>query len=163
MKYVNIPTSDKKIIWVVGGRGNEGKSFFVEKIKDQYETRRVCSSIGLWLPTWYIFEDNEGDVDVAADIFLFNIYRGICKEKINYVLLENIMNGEANVVIGDDVKRVRFTRLNVVIVFSNDYPNAEKFSRGRWMIFKIGSEMQLEDVTEAQLKKGREEIENNPL
>ena len=136
---------------MVGGRGNEGKSFCVEKIEDQYETRRVFSFIGLWLPTWYIFEDHEGDVDVAADIFLFNIYRGICKERINYVLLENIMNGGANVVMEGNVKRVRFTAPNVIIVFSYEYPDTGKFSEDRGLFFKINAGMELEDVTEARL------------
>ena len=61
-------------------------------------------------------------------------------------------------VVGNSIKRVRFTRPNVVMVFSNEYPNTEKFSRGRWLIFKINSEMQLKDVTEVQLWKQRDEV-----
>ena len=162
LKYVNNPT-DRRIIWVVGGEGNEGKTFFMKKIEEQYGSHRVWSEIDLWMPTWWIFEDQEGDVDVPNDIFLFDIYRSVQKERINYVLLENIKDGEANVVTGDNVKMVRFTTPNVIMILSHDYPDTEKLSGVRWLIFKISSGMQLEDVTEAQLKKGREEIENNPL
>ena len=102
-----------------------------------------------------------GDVNVAEDIFLFDIKKGICMKRINYTLLENIVDGEANVVREGNVKIVVFTRPNVIMIFSHEYPDTEKLSSVRWMIFKINSEMQLEDVTEAQLKKEREEVENN--
>ena len=159
LKYINNPT-DRRIIWVVGGEGNEGKTFFIKKIEEKYGRQRVCR-IRLWLPTWYIFEDRVGDVDVAEDIFLFDIKKGICMERINYTLLENIVDGEANVVREGNVKIVVFTRPNVIMVFSHEYPDTEKLSSVRWMIFKINSEMQLEDVTEAQLKKERDEVEYN--
>jgi hypothetical protein len=159
LEFINNPT-DRRIIWVVGGEGNEGKTFFIKKIGERYGSHRVCR-IGLWVPTWYIFQDKVGDVNVAEDIFLFDIKKGICMERINYTLLENIVDGEANVVREGNVKIVVFTRPNVIMIFSHEYPDTEKLSSVRWMIFKINSEMQLEDVTEAQLKKEREEVENN--
>ena len=99
-------------------------------------------------------------LDIPRDIFLFNVTGGGGRrtKRINYSLLENIKDGEETVLVGNSVKRVRFTRPNVVMVFSNDYPNTENFSRGRWMIFKIDSEMQLEDVTEARLCVGMDEV-----
>ena len=159
MEYLDNPT-DRRIIWVVGGEGNEGKTFFVDKIEEKYGRQRVCE-IGLDVPTWYIFEDKVGDVDVAEDIFLFDLSKSVDMQRINYVLLENIKDGKANVVTGDDVKRVRFTTPNVIMIFGHEYPDTGKLSSVRWMIFKINSEMQLEDVTEAQLKKERDEVENN--
>ena len=80
LKYVNNPT-DRRIIWVVGGEGNEGKTFFMKKIEEQYGSHRFYRN-GLWVPTWWIFEDKEGDVDVARDIFLFDIYRSIVNLKL---------------------------------------------------------------------------------
>ena len=160
LKYVNNPTS-YRIIWVVGGEGNEGKTFFMKKIRGQYGRHRVCT-MPLRETTRNLIGYMQKVVDIPTDIFLFNITGGGGRrmKRINYSLLEKIKDGEETVVVGNSVKRVRFTSPNVVMVFSNDYPDTEKFSRGRWMIFKINSEMQLEDVTEAQLKKEREEVEN---
>ena len=151
MKYVNNPTS-YKIIWVVGGEGNEGKTFFMKKIRGQYGGHRVCA-MPLRETKRNLIGYMQKVVDIPTDIFLFNVSGGGGRrmKRINYSLLENIKDGRVVTVVGNSVKRMRFTRPNVVIVFSNDYPNTEKFSRGRWMIFKIDSEMQLEDVTEARL------------
>ena len=41
-KYVNEPTK-RRIIWVVGEKGNEGKSFFQDKIEEQNGRHRVCT------------------------------------------------------------------------------------------------------------------------
>jgi hypothetical protein len=151
LKYVNNPTS-YKIIWVVGGEGDEGKTFFMKKIRDQYGGHRVCA-MPLRETKRNLIGYMQKVVDIPTDIFLFNVSGGGGRrmKRINYSLLENIKDGRVVTVVGNSVKRMRFTRPNVVIVFSNDYPNTEKFSRGRWMIFKIDSEMQLEDVTEARL------------
>ena len=78
--------------------------------------------------------------------------------RINYRLLENIKDGKTVVMVGNSVKMVRFKTPNVIMVFSHEYPDTGKFSRGGWLIFKINSETQLEDVTETQLKKEREEV-----
>ena len=159
LEYLDNPT-DRRIIWVVGGKGNEGKTFFVDKIEEKYGEHRVCE-IGLDVPTWYIFEDKEGDVDVAQDILLFDISKSVDMQRINYGLLENIKDGKANVVTGDDVKMVRFTTPNVIMIFSHEYPDTGKLSSVRWMIFKISSGMQLKDVTEAWVKKERDEVKRN--
>ena len=52
-------------------------------------------------------------------------------------------------------KKIRFTTPNVIIVFSNDYPDTREFSEDGWMIFKINTMLEIEDVTEPQLKKKR--------
>ena len=38
LKYINNPTQ-RRMIWVVGGEGNEGKTFFIQKIEEQYGER----------------------------------------------------------------------------------------------------------------------------
>ena len=48
---------------------------------------------------------------------------------------------------------MRFRKPNVIIAFSNVYPDTGKLTSGRWLIFKVNREMQLEDVTEAKLKR----------
>ena len=48
---------------------------------------------------------------------------------------------------------MRFTLPDVIMVFSNNYPNTSEFSEDRWNIFKINKDMKLKDVTVSQLKK----------
>ena len=159
LKYVNNPTS-YGIIWVVGGEGNEGKSFFQAEVEKKYGKHRVCE-MPLRETTRNLIGYMQKVVDTyITDIFLFNVTGGGGRrtKRINYRILEKIKDGRVMAAVGNGVKRVRFTRPNVVMVFSNDYPNTGKFSRGRWLIFKINSEMQLKDVTEARLRKQRDEV-----
>ncbi len=151
-EYVNNPT-DRRIIWVVGKKGNEGKSFFQNQIEEQYGLHRVCT-MSLTESSRNLLHYMRGCVDIATDIFLFNIPKSVDKENVNYSLLENIKDGKA--MTGKyTTKKLYFTTPNVVMVFSNDYPDTTDFSDDRWMIFKINKELELEEVTVAQLKKKR--------
>ena len=73
---------------------------------------------------------------------------------IDYTLFEDIKDGEA-LAEKYETTIVEITTPNVIIVFANVYPDTRKqpLSVDRWLILKINSEMQLEDVTEAGLKK----------
>ena len=42
LEYVNNPTH-RRAIWVAGEKGNEGKTFFQDKILEQYGMHRVCT------------------------------------------------------------------------------------------------------------------------
>ena len=54
LKYVNEPTQ-RRIIWVVGEKGNEGKTFFNHKIEEQYGELRVFKSdLSIQLGTYYV-------------------------------------------------------------------------------------------------------------
>ena len=150
LEHVNDPT-DRKIIWVVGGEGDEGKSFFQKHIEEQYGKQRVCK-VTLAARSKDILHCMREVVDITTDIFLFNIPKGAIMGKIDCKLLENIKDGEA-MAMKFKSRIMRFRTPNVIMVFSNDYPDTGKLTRGRWTIFKINSEMELEDVTEAKLKK----------
>ena len=153
LEYVNIPT-DRRIIWVVGGEGNEGKSFFQDRIEEQYGMHRVCV-MDFTESSRNLLDCMRQEVDtITTDTFLFNIEMGVCMKNIEYKVLEKIKDGRA-VAGKNHTKKLRFKKPNVIMVFSNDYPNTCKLSPGRWLIFKINSEMQLEDVTEAKLKNKR--------
>ena len=41
LEYLHNPTQ-KKVIWVVGEKGNEGKTFFQDQIQDRYGLEKVC-------------------------------------------------------------------------------------------------------------------------
>ena len=150
--YANNPTP-RRIIWVVGGKGNEGKSFFQGQIKEQYGKHRVCT-MSLTAKSSDLLHYMRGCVDIATDIFLFNIPKSVDMENVNYSLLESIKDGEA--VSGKyNTMMMTFTTPNVVMVFSNEYPDTTEFSDDRWMIFKINKDLELEEVTVAKLKKKR--------
>ena len=165
LKYVNNPTH-RRIIWVVGGEGNEGKTFFQGEVEKEYGKHRVCimniteRTENLfahmrrnWNPP-HLIEKN-----IVEDIFLFNIPKGGGRTgEINYRLMEKIKRGVVKVKIAGCVKRVRFTTPNVIIVFSHEYPDTKMFSRDKWLIFKINAGMELEDVTEARLGVGMDEV-----
>ena len=42
MEYVNNPTK-RRVIWTVGEKGNEGKTFFQEQVEVRYGMHRVCA------------------------------------------------------------------------------------------------------------------------
>ena len=54
---------------------------------------------------------------------------------------------------------MRFKTPNVIIAFSNMYPDTREFSEDRWLIFKINSKMMLEEVTTEKIKK-KEEVKD---
>ena len=59
---------------------------------------------------------------------------------------ENIKDGKA--ISGKfNTKKIRFKTPNVIIVFSNKYPETREFSEDRWMILKINTMMELKEVT----------------
>ena len=149
LEYINNPTQ-RRIIWVVGGRGDEGKSFFQDRIEEQYGMHRVCA-MDFTESSRNLLDCMRKEVDIiTTDIFLFNIERGVHMGYIEYPLLEKIKDGRA--VAGKfKTKKMRFKTPNVIIVFANKYPENSELSPDRWLIFKINSKMQLEDVTEAKL------------
>ena len=81
-----------------------------------------------------------GCVDIATDIFLFNIPKSADIENLNYSLLENIKDGKA--MAGKySTKKIRFTTPNVLIVFSCREPVRDKLCNDRWIILKISEDL----------------------
>ena len=152
LEYMNNPIP-RRIIWVVGGKGNEGKNFFQGQIIDQYRKHRVYT-LSLTANSSDLLHHMGGRVDIPTDIFLFNIEKGVSMENIDYTLLEKIKDGEA-VSTKYNIMYMTFTTPNGIIVFSNKYPDTYELSSYRWSVFKINSGIELEEVTEAQLKKKR--------
>ena len=75
LKYVNEPTK-RRIIWVVGEKGNEGKTFFNHKIEEQYGGLRVFQ-IGLIHSARDTLRIMKKYVYIETDIFLFDIPRSM--------------------------------------------------------------------------------------
>ena len=86
MKHM-IPT-DRQVIWVVGEKTDEGKSFFQKYIKAMYGTRHVVSGINLKTSSKNISQSLRKHSLVTADIFLFNL--GKSKKDFENILWRTI-------------------------------------------------------------------------
>ena len=91
LEYLHNPTQ-KKVIWVVGEKGNEGKTFFQDHIQGRYGLEKVCK---------LYFGSRSEDlmnylhivVSMKTDIFLFHTYKNDHVKELDYQLLENIKDG----------------------------------------------------------------------
>ena len=145
LQYLNNPTQ-RTIIWVVGEKGNKGNSFFQVKIEEQYGKHRVCT-IHLTELSKNLLQNMKACIDITRDIFLFNIPKNVCVKDIDYNLLEYVKDGKA-ISFKFMTKKMLFKTSNVIIVFSNMYPDTKDFLEDRWMIFKINTYMVLKEVTD---------------
>ena len=90
----------------------------------------------------------------SVDIFIFNDTRSVSGEDHNlYRILEDIKDGQATASKYDN-DNIYFKTPNIVVVFSNQYPDTKKLSYDRWIILKI-NDQELENVTQAMAKKGK--------
>ena len=132
IRFIDTP-SDRCIYWIVGKKGNEGKSFIQNYICRLYGTRRVVKS-----------EINARKGDIAyvlsqttltcKDIFVFNLLRSDLD--VAYGLLENIKDG---FLISSKYrsKPLRIQTPNTVLIFSNSFPERVQLSDDRWKIHEI--------------------------
>ena len=91
LEYVNNPTQ-RRVICVVGEKGNEGKTFYQDQIEERYEMHQVCT-MSLTESSKNLLHYMRGCVDITTDIFLFNIPKSVCVDELDYYLLENIKDG----------------------------------------------------------------------
>ena len=126
---------DRKIIWVIGKEGNEGKSWFQSYLQSLYGNHRVAR-----------FDITNKTVDLlhimsrcalaTTDIFLFNHQRCVSSEDCCYSLLEMIKDGYASAPKFHG-SLLRFKKPNLIIVFSNRDPRIRSLSYDRWKICLI--------------------------
>merc|ERR1712243_408717 len=137
--YLNKP-SEREIIWVIGAKGNEGKSFFQERVCEEFGHDKVCNMeiSDSRKNIFYILKKCSS----TANIFMFNLPLATALERDKYKILENI--------------KVRFKKPNIVIVFSNYGPETDALSEDRWNIFKISKDLSsLVELTCSQAFKYR--------
>ena len=71
----------------------------------------------------------------TVDIYLFNDARSIKSEEVNmYRVLEDIKDGSATTSKYDN-QVLKFKTPNIVMVFSNSWPDTANLSPDRWQIF----------------------------
>jgi hypothetical protein len=136
-EYLNKPT-EREIIWVIGEKGNEGKSFFQERVCEEFGRDKVCNMeiSDSRKNIFYILKKCSS----TANIFMFNLSRVKALGRDKYKILENIKDGSA--IAGQYQScKVMFKKPNIVIVFSNYGPETDALSEDRWNIFKISKDL----------------------
>ena len=143
MKLMNEPTK-RQVIWIKGRAGNEGKSWMQEYIQSYYGTKRVVR-LAAKNKTSNIAQVLRKRQLATTDIFMFNDARSKNQETVNYEMLENIKDGQAEASKYNS-EIIKFRTPNIVVVFSNENPERKELSSDRWNIFKIDKEMELQKV-----------------
>jgi len=143
--------SERDVIWIRGCNGNEGKSWFQAYAQSRFGFQNVglldmkCkASDSLLLLSKQPL--------INMDIFLFNDVRATSVDtEPCYNLLEMIKDGRG-VSSKYRTQIIQFRVPNVVIVFSNQYPDVSQLSSDRWMIYNIKEEG-LEALTNERITK----------
>jgi len=128
------PTS-RKIMWVRGCVGNEGKTWFQNYLEDYYGRKRVYRSTINKKPESLLHTLSKRNL-TFIDVFILNIPRSFDTTNVPYSFLEDIKDGKA-ISSKYNSRELKFLTPNIVIVFSNDAPCVEQMSSDRWMRYDI--------------------------
>ena len=129
--------SDRQIFWIVGKKTNEGKSYFQKYVKAMHGTNRVATGINLKTKSANICQSLRKHSLATVDIFLFNLGKSKKNfENVNYEMLEDLKDGDAFAEKYDSQK-LKIKTPNVVMVFSNHFPETEELAVDRWKLFSI--------------------------
>lgn len=135
---------NRKILWVIDEKGNNGKTFLASYLADKYGAR--------------IFE-NGRSADIkymwnGEDIIIFDLVRS-SQDHINYEVIEQIKNGRFNSTKYEcKEKTIGFGKHVKMIVFTNNEPEREKLSDDRWDVMRLTG-LKERDDTEPPKKRER--------
>ena len=146
-----IKPSSREVIWVIGRKGNEGKTWFQEYMESKFGWGKVICGMDIKIKKASICHVLSKRSLMTTDIFLFNVGKADTENEVNYELLEKIRNGRI-VSFKRDSKELKFNTPNTVIVFSNKKSDVTELSKDRWVIFQIKND-DLFDVTDMYVKK----------
>ena len=141
---------DRHIFWVVEAACGEGKTFFQKYVRSLFGRRRVVAGgINIKCNSASICHALSKRPLSTTDIFLFNIGKSKKKfEDINYELLEDLKDGDA-FASKYNSQELKIKVPNVVVVFSNEYPNTKELAGDRWKVFSI----EIDELVERQVMK----------
>ena len=128
--------SNREIIWVIGRKGNEGKTWFQEYMESKYGWAKVICGMDIKLKKSTICHVLSKRSLMSTEIFLFDVGKAFTYDGVNYELLEKIKNGRV-LASKFDSKELKFKTPNIVVVFSNEAPEVKQLSIDRWKIFQI--------------------------
>ena len=128
--------SDREIIWVIGKKGNEGKTWFQKYMESKYGWSKIICGINLKMKGGSICQLLRKRSLLTTDIFLFDVGKAKTEEGINYDVLESIKNGW---ITADKYNSEQFRchTPNTVVVFSNEKPDVKEAVKDRWKILQI--------------------------
>ena len=156
MKHIN-NKSDREVYWIVGQKTNEGKSFFQKYIKAMFGANRVISGINLKTSSKNICQSLRKYPLATADIFLFNL--GKTKkdyENVNYGILEDLKDG-TTFAEKYDSQNLKIRTPNIIMIFSNHFPDKKELASDRWKIFSIkNSELSGQEKSELSGQEKRQ-------
>ena len=137
MELISDKPTDRHVYWISGDKGNEGKSWFQSYLETFFGYSRVVR-LDLRNKTTNIIHTLAKRPLQTTDIFLFNDTRAGYRKDQNYAVLEHIKDG-CTVSAKYDSKVVNFKTPNILIVFSNNFPNTQGLSKDRWRIYFISN------------------------
>ena len=125
--------STRHVYWIVGSRGNEGKSHLQGLLLAEYGYSYVVQLDVCKKPTdlCYILANRPLH---TTQLFLFNDPRS--QDDVCYEILEQIKDGRATSTKYAG-KELHFIVPNIVVVFSNRRPDRGKLSEDRWLEYHI--------------------------
>ena len=128
--------SDREIIWVIGKKGNEGKTWFQKYMESKYGWSKIICGINLKMKGGSICQLLRKRSLLTTDVFLFDVGKAKTEEGINYDVLESIKNGWIS---ADKYNSEQFKchTPNTVVVFSNEKPDIKEAVKDRWKILQI--------------------------
>ena len=132
----NIKPTNRDVIWVIGKKGNEGKSWFQDYMESKFGWSKVIAGMDIKLKKSSICHALTKRSLMTTDIFLFDVGKAQTDDGVNYELLEKIKNGRI-LAAKFDSKELKFHTPNTVVVFCNEKPDVKQLSKDRWKIFHI--------------------------
>ena len=135
----HIKPSVREVIWVIGEKCNEGKTWFQEFIESKFGWSRVICGMDIKLKKSSICHALRKRSLVTTDIFLFDVGKAETFDGVNYEVLEKIKNGRI-LASKFDSTELKLNSPNTVVVFSNDEPDVKQLAKDRWVIFKINGD-----------------------
>ena len=128
--------SDREIIWVIGKKGNEGKTWFQKYMESKYGWSKIICGINLKMKGGSICQLLRKRSLLTTDVFLFDVGKAKTEEGINYDVLESIKNGW---ITADKYNSEQFRchTPNTIVVFSNEKPDIKEAVKDRWRILQI--------------------------
>ena len=127
--------SDREIIWIIGQRGNEGKTWIQKYIEQHFGKRRVFKTCIVKDPASLLHILSKRTLS-CTDIFLLNIPRSFDISDVPYTVLEDIKDGQASSCKYNS-KMLNICTPNVLIIFSNYWPLTNKLSNDRLKLYSI--------------------------
>lgn len=129
--------SERKIIWVFGIKGNEGKTWFQDFLEQFSGVGTVFRSCIDKKKESILHSLTKTSLSLV-NMFVFNVPRSFEERDIPYRMFEEIKDG-FSISTKYDSKQVRFKTPNIVIVFANYFPDTKKVSCDRWEIYSIAN------------------------